>query len=214
MPENRSFFKQNQLVILSLVVVFLICGFVYFFGNSAPLFVQQQPTSGTTYSGTPDIGGPFAMRNQHGEMVTEDILQGKNTLMFFGFTHCPDICPMSLVTLTDALEQLPAEKRNEYQVVFVTVDPARDTPELLKEYLGSFDESYIGLSGTEEQLQQMAKDYLVYYARNEDSHPEHYLMDHSAYIYHFDPKGEYVTHYSHKIDPAALATDLKENLTN
>lgn len=214
MPENNGFFKQNQLVVLSIALAFLIGGFVYFVGNSEPLFVKEQPTSGTSHSGQPDIGGSFTMQNQHGEKVTQNILTGKNTLMFFGFTHCPDICPMSLATITDALEQLPPETRKDYQVIFVTVDPARDTPELMAEYLGSFNDDYIGLSGTEKQLEDMAEKYLVYYARNPDSHPEHYLMDHSAYIYHFDPTGKYVTHYSHKIDPDVLARDLKENLTN
>ena len=211
MPEKKGFFKQNQLVVLSLLVVFMVCGFVYFFGKSEALFVKQ-PTSGTSYSGTPDIGGPFTMQNQHGEEVTQNILKGKNTLMFFGFTHCPDICPMTLTTLTAALENLPQDARDNLQVVFVTVDPPRDTPELLKEYLANFDASYIGLSGTPEQLKAMSKKYLVYYAKNPDSHPEHYLMDHSAYIYHFGPDGKYVTHYSHKIDPEVLASQLRENL--
>lgn len=211
MPDNNGFFKQNQLVLLSIALAFLIAGFVYFVGNSEPLFVKATSQKETSHSGTPDIGGAFTMQNQNGENVTQEILLGKNTLMFFGFTHCPDICPMSLMTVTDALAQLPEQMRENFQVIFVTIDPQRDTPELMKEYLANFNKNYIGLSGTEAQLKDMAKKYLVYYAKNPDSHPKHYLMDHSAYIYHFNPQGSYITHYSHKIDPNVLAVDIQEN---
>lgn len=211
MTENTSFFKQNKLVVLALVVVFMIGGFVYFIGNAEHVFVKQSAT-GQPYSGKAAIGGAFTMTDQNGNLFTEANLKGIKTLMFFGFTHCPDICPTTLTVLTDALQQLPKKMREGVQVVFVTVDPARDTPEILKEYLGNFDAGYIGLSGTEEQLKDMAKKYLVYYAKNAESDPQYYLMDHSAYIYVFDDNAEYVTHFSHKMLPEAIAAKLQQAL--
>lgn len=211
MTENNGFFKQNKLVVLALAVVFMIGSFVYFIGNAEQVFVKQS-AMGQPYSGKAAIGGAFTMTNQNGNTFTQANLKGSPSLMFFGFTHCPDICPTTLTVVTDALNQLPAKVRDDLKVVFVTVDPARDTPEVMKEYLTNFDATYIGLSGTDEQLKDMAKKYLVYYAKNAESDPKYYLMDHSAYIYVFDDAAEYVTHFSHKMLPEAIAAKLQQVL--
>ena len=211
MTENTSFFKQNKLVILTLIIVFMIGGFVYFIGNSEQVFVKQS-ASGQPYSGKAAIGGSFTMTDQNGQVFTEKNLLGSPTMMFFGFTHCPDICPTSLSTITQVMEDLPKKLSDRLKVVFVSVDPARDTPAVLKEYLANFDTDYIGLSGTEQQLKDMAKKYLVYYAKNAESDPQYYLMDHSAYIYLFDEKAEYVTHFSHKMQPDAISAKVQQAL--
>ena len=211
MTENTSFFKQNKLVILTLIIVLMIGGFVYFIDNSEQVFVKQS-ASGQPYSGKAAIGGEFTMTDQDGNTFTEADLKGSPTMMFFGFTHCPDICPTSLTTITHVMEDLPKDISDNLKVVFVTVDPARDTPAVMKEYLANFDEDYIGLSGTEEQLKDMAKKYLVYYAKNADSDPKYYLMDHSAYVYLFDDNAEYLTHFSHKMQPDAISAKVQQAL--
>ncbi len=211
MPENKGFFKQNQLVILALIVVLMIGGFIHFFANSAQIFVKQ-PVTSQSHSGKAAIGGAFNMVDQNGNAFTEANLKGYHTLMFFGFTHCPDVCPTTLSTVTDAIDTLSEKQREKLKVVFVTVDPERDTPQLLKEYLANFSDDYIGLSGAPQNLKAMAKKYLVYYAKSADSPPEHYLMDHSAYLYLFDTNGEYVAHFSHKMKPSALGTKLQQVL--
>lgn len=211
MTENTSFFKQNKLVILTLIIVLMIGGFVYFIDNSEQVFVKQS-ASGQPYSGKAAIGGEFTMTDQDGNVFTQADLKGSPTMMFFGFTHCPDICPTSLSTITQVMEDLPKKMSDNLKVVFVTVDPARDTPEVLKEYLANFDEDYIGLSGTEEQLKDMSKKYLVYYAKNAESDPEYYLMDHSAYVYLFDEDAEYLTHFSHKMQPDAISAKVQQAL--
>ena len=209
--SKENFFKQNKLILLTLVVVFLIGGFVYFIDNSAQVFVKQS-ASGQAYTGKAAIGGSFTMTDQNGQVFTEKNLLGSPTMMFFGFTHCPDICPTTLSIMTQVMEDLPQKLRDRMKVVFVTVDPARDKPEVMKEYLANFDSKYIGLSGTDEQLRDMSKKYLVYYAKNAESDPQYYLMDHSAYIYLFDDNGEYVTHFSHKMTPDAISAKVQQAL--
>lgn len=212
MTENTGFFKQNKLVLLALVVVFMLGGFVYFMENAEQVFVKNSAMRGQTSTGKAAIGGTFTMTDQNGHVFTEQNLLGSPTLMFFGFTHCPDVCPTTLSTITEVLETLPENMRKTIKVVFVTVDPARDTPEVLKEFLANFDKRYIGLSGTEDQLRDMTKKFLVYYAKNADSDPEHYLMDHSAFIYLFDKNAEYLTHFSHELTVDTISAKLQQAL--
>jgi protein SCO1/2 len=208
---KQNFFEQNKLVLLTLVIVLMIGGFVYFIDNAEKVFVKQA-TSGQAYSGKAAIGGGFTMTDQNGQIFTEANLKGSPTMMFFGFTHCPDVCPMTLTTISEVMETLPKSMRDRLKVVFVTVDPSRDTPAIMKEYLANFDTQYIGLSGTEEQLKDMSKKYLVYYAKNAESDPKHYLMDHSSYVYLFDDNAEYLTHFSHKMLPEAISAKVQQAL--
>src|ERR1700746_718397 len=127
------------------------------------------------------IGGPFQLVDQNGKTVTEADLRGKWSLIYFGYTHCPDACPTALNDISIALSDLGA-KRDAVRPVFITVDPERDTPEALKSYVMSFDAPILALTGTPEQVAKAAKGYRVYYAK----HPEaggDYSMDHSSVIY-------------------------------
>jgi len=157
------------------------------------------------------IGGPFRLTDQNGKTVTEADLKGKWSLVYFGYTHCPDACPTALNDISIALEDLGA-KRDAVRPVFITVDPERDTPEALKAYVTSFDAPILALTGTPEQVAQAAKAYRVYYAK----HPEaggDYSMDHSSVIYVMDPEGRFTASFTHQSVPEEIAERLKKLLT-
>jgi len=142
------------------------------------------------------IGGPFEMIDHSGRAVTDKTFQNTYLLVFFGFTYCPDVCPAALQTVTATLERL-GPKANKVSPLFVSVDPERDTPEVLTEYLSNFDDKIVGLTGSSEQVARMVKTYRAY-ARKVDngSNPDSYTMDHSAFLYLMSPEGEFITHFS------------------
>jgi protein SCO1/2 len=148
-------------------------------------------------AGTPlatAIGGPFSLIDQNGKPFTEANLKGKWQLVFFGYTHCPDVCPTALNDLSLALDKL-GTKKNEVGVVFISVDPERDTPSVLKSYVDSFDGPIVALTGSLDAVAQAARDYRVYYAK----HPRTdggYDMDHSALIYVMDPQGRFAATFT------------------
>jgi len=140
------------------------------------------------------IGGKFSLVDQNGKTVTDTDLKGKWQLVFFGYTHCPDVCPTALNDLSLALEQLGA-KKNEVGIVFISVDPDRDTPAVLKSYVESFGGPIEALTGTPDQVAQAAKDYRVYYAKHQRADGG-YDMDHSALIYIMDPQGHFTATFT------------------
>ena len=156
------------------------------------------------------IGGPFRLVDQNGNTVTDADLKGKWSLVYFGYTHCPDACPTALNDIAIALDQL-GPKREAVRSVFITVDPERDTPEVLKEYVASFDAPILALSGSPEEIARAAKAYRVYYAK----HPEpggDYSMDHSSVIYVMDPEGRFTASFTHQSTPEEIAERLKKLL--
>lgn len=128
------------------------------------------------------VGGAFSLTDHNGKAVTEKSWPGKKKLVFFGFTYCPDVCPAGLDKMTTVLEQL-GDSAGQIQPLFVSTDPKRDTPERMKEYLADYDDSFVGLTGTEEQVEQAKSAYKVYAAKAEGGDEENYLMNHSSYIY-------------------------------
>jgi len=156
------------------------------------------------------IGGPFQLTDQSGQVVTEQSLKGKPTLIFFGFTHCPDICPTALFEISQVLQALgkDADRINAY---FVSVDPERDTPAAMKDYLSSFDPHLKGLSGTREATDQIEKAYRVY-AKKVPTKDADYTMDHTALVYLMDKSGRFVSPFNMKRKPEEAAADLKRYL--
>ncbi|UGV24766.1 SCO family protein [Rhodopseudomonas boonkerdii] len=156
------------------------------------------------------IGGPFQLTDQSGARVTEQNLKGKPSLIFFGFTHCPDICPTSLFEMSEVLRALgkDADKLNTY---FVSVDPERDTAPIMKDYLSSFDPHLKGLTGTPEEVAKMIAGYRVY-AKKIPTKDGDYTMDHTALIYLMDKDGNFVAPFNLKRTPEEAATDLKRYL--
>ena len=156
------------------------------------------------------IGGPFRLVDQNGRTFTDADLKGKWSLIYFGYTHCPDACPTTLNEIAIALQDL-GPKRDVVRPVFITVDPERDTPEVLKSYVTSFDAPILALTGTPAEIAQAAKDYRVYYAK----HPEpggDYSMDHSSVIYVMDPEGRFTATFTPESSPEDIAARLKKLL--
>lgn len=135
------------------------------------------------------IGGPFTMKDNRGRRFTEYDIRGRTTLMFFGFTSCPEICPTTLANISALLEKAGPDA-NRLNAIFVTVDPARDTVERLSQYLVAFDARIIGLTGTQSQLSSMAKTFRFYFQRVELKGSD-YTMDHTALIYILDTEGKF-----------------------
>ena len=151
--------------------------------EKAPAFKNLDITGNTQF------GSNFSLPDTTGKARTLGDFKDKAVVLFFGYTHCPDVCPTTLAELSQALQQLgPDAKR--VQVLMVTVDPARDTPELMKTYLSSFDPRIVGLSGTEEEIAAAARAYKIYY-RKVPAEGQDYTMDHSATLFLMDGKGEF-----------------------
>ena len=162
--------------------------------------------------GQPTIGGPFALVDQNGRTVTSDSLKGKPTLIYFGFTFCPDVCPTSLLLMETAVEKVGPETAKKVNLVFITIDPERDTPELLKGYVPNFGPTFIGLTGTREQIAAVARAYRVYYQKVPGKEGSPYLMDHSSIVYLLDRNGRFVTHFTHEAKAEAIAAGVRRLL--
>jgi protein SCO1/2 len=156
------------------------------------------------------IGGPFQLTDQHGKTVTDKSLKGKPSLIFFGYTHCPDVCPTSLFEISEVLRALgkDADKVNAY---FISVDPERDTQAVMKDYLGSFDPHLEGLSGDPAMVAKVLTSYRVY-AKKVPTKDGDYTMDHTALIYLMDRNGQFVSPFNLKRSPEEAAADLKRYL--
>lgn len=153
------------------------------------------------------IGGPFAMEDATGKPVTQADLLGKPSALFFGFTMCPDTCPTTLTTLTEIMNAM-GRQADRLNVVFVTVDPQRDTPEVLREYLSSFDPRIRGFTGTQDQVAAMARAYRVHYRRVPLAGND-YTMDHSTAVLTFDRAGRFVRAIPFDEDQVKVLSRLK-----
>lgn len=155
-----------------------------------------------------DYARDFALTDQHGKARTLADFKGKVVAVFFGFTQCPDVCPTTLAELAEVKRQLGTDG-DKLQAVLISVDPERDTPELLSAYMENFDPSFVGLRPTLEQLPVVAKDFKVYYKKVEGKTPGSYSMDHSAGTYLFDPQGRLRLYSRYGAGNAALLADIK-----
>jgi protein SCO1/2 len=165
----------------------------------------------TRSSGRALIGGPFTLTDQTGARRSEADLQGHYALVYFGYTYCPDVCPTSLNTMTQAVDLLAETapgKAAAVLPVFVTVDPERDSVAALATYAGHFHPRMMALTGTPEEIAAAAKAYRIYYQKVEEPDASDYLMDHSSVIYLMAPDGSYLTHFTH----ASTVQDIAEGL--
>ncbi len=170
---------------------------------------QQAAQTTDSATGQPLVGGPFTLTNQDGQVVDEKILEGKWSLVFFGFTYCPDYCPTTLGVL-NAVQERMGDKAKDLQIVFISIDPARDTPQMLKDYLSSdgFPDGVIGLTGTPEQVDQAAKAYRAFYQKVGEG--EGYTMNHGLTVYLMGPDGKFRSAVAHDLGPSRTVT-LIEN---
>lgn len=157
------------------------------------------------------MGGDFVLMDQNGLMFNAEDLHGKLSLMFFGFTHCPDICPATLARTVGAWKELSESEREQVNVVFVTFDPVRDTPEHLKEYLNFFDPSVIGLTGSVDDIADMARRYGVVYLQEEaeTGAEQEYMFSHSDFVYLLDQQGRVRKLFKSDFNTEELIADVR-----
>ena len=187
-------------ILAALAAVALLSGC----GQQAPSFKGADVTGAS-------FGRDFALTGHDGKPRTLADFRGKAVVIFFGFTQCPDVCPTALSTLAEAMRRLGPDAAR-VQVLFVTIDPERDTPDLLSRYVPAFHPSFLGLYGDAEATARVAKEFKVVYRKVPGQTPETYTMDHSAGMYVLDPQGRLRLFESHGQGADALAHDLREVL--
>lgn len=172
--------SKKNLIVLLVSVLILCAGIIIYLVDTKPS--QQKDTKFQT---TLDIGGVFTLTNQNGEIVSSDIYKDKYKLVYFGFTHCPAICPTELQKISTAITQL-GEAGKGIQPIFISVDPERDTPAVLKEYVTLFPHNLVGFTGSIDHIEKVKKQYRIYAAKIQDPSASDYTLDHSSYIYFLD----------------------------
>jgi cytochrome oxidase Cu insertion factor (SCO1/SenC/PrrC family) len=197
--------RLHLIFAISVVTVALAIGAsAFYFASSA---------RGPIQTGTALVGGPFSLLDHNSRRVSDRDFLGKYVLMFFGFTQCADICPTELQVMSAALDEL-GKDADKIQPVFVSIDPDRDTPEVLKRYVANFHPRLIGLTGSPGDVAAMAKTYRVYYRKVDSSIvPGDYQMDHSSSIYLMGPDGRFLKHFGYTTDARALADELRSAIS-
>ena len=172
----------------------------------------KQSFKNVDITGSKAFGTDFSLVDPDGKVRTLADFKGKAVLMFFGYTQCPDVCPTTLTEMQQVMTLLGPQS-DKVQVLFVTVDPERDTASILKQYVPAFDARFLGLRPADEAaLEKVAKDFKIYYKKVPGSSPGSYTMDHTAGSYAFDPEGRLRLYIKHAQGPETLAQDLKELL--
>src|SRR5215470_13206592 len=166
--------------------------------------------SGTSALQAAAIGGPFNLVDQNGQPFSDKDLKGKSFLVFFGFTHCPDVCPTTLFEISEIMRKLGPEA-DRMAALFISVDPERDTPEAMKDYLASFDPHVRGLTGDATALAAVARGYRVYY-KKVPLEGDDYTMDHTAIVYLMDKDGQFVSPFNMKRTVEVAVGDLRKHL--
>jgi protein SCO1/2 len=184
---------------------------VLFAAGFAAAYAILQTTPGTQTSGKALIGGPFSLIDTDGKRVTDRDFRGKLMLVFFGYAHCPDVCPAELQTMAEVIDKLGADA-DALAPVFISVDPARDTPEVLSAYVKAFSPRITGLTGSFDEAASAAKAYRVYF-RKTGSGQDDYTVDHSAFVYLMDRDGNYLTHFTFNTPADAIASVVKKHLS-
>ncbi|MDA1100790.1 MAG: SCO family protein [Proteobacteria bacterium] len=172
------------------------------------LFLDQGRPK-TTGTGLPSIGGPFELIDHKGLATRDSDFRGKYLLVLFGYTFCPDVCPTELQMISEAMENL-GQLRTKVQPLMITVDPERDTVDVLASYIGSFHPSFIALTGSTAQVKSVAKAYRVFFGKGPPDDTGDYFVDHSAFIYLMGPDGKYLHHFAPTTAPEDMASKIRE----
>jgi protein SCO1/2 len=158
------------------------------------------------------IGGPFTLVDGAGRTVTDRDLRGQYLLIYFGYTFCPDVCPTTLTAMASALDQL-GSRAEQLRPVFITVDPERDTPKVVRDYTAAFSPRILGLTGTPEQIAKVAGEYRVYYAKHRTGEgPGDYTVDHSSIIYLMGPDGRFIAPIAADESARQMAADIARHM--
>ena len=157
------------------------------------------------------VGTPFTLTNQHGKRVSLADFRGKVVLLYFGYTFCPDICPTDLLTIAQTLKSL-GKSADQVQPIFVTLDPARDTRELLRDYAAAFHPRIVALTGSEAEVRRIATAYKVYYEKVTPPNSTTYFIDHTAYTFLLDRRGKYVLFFPPGTQPKRMTAMVRDEL--
>lgn len=194
-----------------IVIVWLVCvlALALLFGWLGSSVVTNAGNDDALGSGATQITADFTLQNAAGKPVKGSDFRGRYLLVYFGFTHCPDICPTTLLLIGNALSQL-GERAQKIQPLFITIDPERDTAKAAGDYAAHFGKNFIGLSGTPAQVKHAADSFKVYFSKVEDSSSAlGYVVDHSGFIYLMGPDGHYVTHFVSTVSEQELTQELR-----
>lgn len=203
--ERATMTKPAQHIVLGAFAFFALLGlglFVTFTSDLRPGANDQT-----------SFGGPFILTASDGRVVTDRTFRGRYMLVYFGYTHCPDVCPTTIMAVSQMLKQLGPQAA-KVQPLFITIDPERDTPQVIGEFIQSFDSKILGLTGSPAEIAAVARQYRVFYKKASIENSDDYFMEHSSYIYVMDPDGHYVTLFSHDQTeaPDQMAARLRELL--
>jgi cytochrome oxidase Cu insertion factor (SCO1/SenC/PrrC family) len=157
------------------------------------------------------VGGPFTLTDHSGRKRSDAEFRGRLMIVYFGYTFCPDVCPADLMAITQALDQL-GDAAGGIQPIFITIDPERDTTKVLGEYIAAFHKSFIGLTGSPEQIRKVANAYKAFYAKVPSERPGEYAIDHTGVIYLMGRDGEYLGFMPPQTSPERLTEILRQNL--
>ena len=191
-----------MLVLGAFLAGLVLCGAIILLATG-PLSTQNGPQIAA-------VGGPFRLVNQNEQTVTDQDFKGRPFLVFFGFTHCPEICPTTLFEVSEIIRNLGPDG-DRVRAIFITIDPERDTPAALKEYLSSFDPRLSGLTGDPDAIAAVAKSYRAFY-RKVPLEQGGYTMDHTAIVYLMDKQGRFVAPFSLKRTTQASVAELRKHL--
>jgi len=207
-PANIShmpIFKTKQALVTYLVLSAIVAGGLLWHER------EGLPQPGRTLvGGQIAIGGPYTLTDQDGNSRSNTDFRGEYQLIYFGYTSCPDVCPTTLAIIASAMDKL-GPTQNRIVPIFITIDPARDKPAILKSYLALFGPRFVGLTGTAEQIAPIEREFRVY-AKKQPLQSGGYSMDHSSVIYLMGPEGKLVSFYDEAVSPEYLAKDLGHRL--
>lgn len=190
----------NRVFLLMLLAILFACS------------EEQQNAPQAEQKSDINIGGDFELINQNGAAVSNATYADKPKIVFFGFTNCPMVCPTSMATITGSLYELSKDEQNAIYPIFISVDPERDTPEQITEFLKDFHPNFVGLTGTKEQAENIKQKFRVFAKKMEIPLDGNYDMQHSTIIYLFDNDWNYVSHFNHQSTSEEIAAKLKNNL--
>jgi len=191
-------------------ILLMLAGFLAGVASIVLIIVLVSGRDPMPSAGASAIGGPFSLTDQDGRTVTDKDLRGRPFLVFFGFTHCPDVCPTALFEISEVLGKLGPDAQ-KVSALFVTIDPERDTPAEMKDYLSSFNPRLVGLTGDPAAIDAVAKEYRVY-VKKVPLDNGNYTMDHTALVYLMDKDGRFVAPFNLKRSTEDAAADLRRYL--
>ena len=204
-------FPPSRIALIIAAAVFAVAVGVLVRGSIGPPGGGSPPFRSATPAVV--IGGPFTLVDHDGRTVTDADFRGRRMLVFFGYTYCPDVCPTTLSTITDALDLL-GDQADRLARLFVTIDPARDRPEHMRAYVAHFHPAIIGLTGSAEQITDVAGAYRVFFAevREDGADADDYLMDHSTMVYLMDEDGRFDVHFTGSTSAEDMAAKIRQRL--